>query len=211
MTTTQTASRACSPTARRKRCRLQPWSRCSGRRCERTPDRAAVVGSDCSLTYAELHAQANQLAQSPRRTRRRAPVRHVGVFLDRTCAEIVAILAALKAGAALRPAAHRPSRRRGWSSSSPTPRSACVLTTTELGARAANGRPELSRSTRRPPPISPRPARSRRRGRLAYSSTRRARRVRQGRRGDTSRPRPTTPRSSCAGSRSAGPRCMSAS
>ncbi|MEM9265475.1 MAG: amino acid adenylation domain-containing protein [Cyanobacteria bacterium P01_F01_bin.13] len=69
---------------------------------EFAPDQSAVVFKEKTLTYAELEAQANQLAHYL--------IKHgitngktVGLFLERSISMVVAILASLKAGAAYLP------------------------------------------------------------------------------------------------------------
>ena len=68
----------------------------------RTPDAAAVVCEDRSLTYAELDEQANRLARVLLE-RGAAPERFVAVSLPRTERILVALLAVLKSGAAYLP------------------------------------------------------------------------------------------------------------
>ncbi|MEU3622459.1 hypothetical protein BS329_36030 [Amycolatopsis coloradensis] len=69
---------------------------------ERTPAAVAVVTDTVSVTYAELHARANQVAREL--TRRGAgPERVVAVVLDRSVELLVAMLATVKAGAAYLP------------------------------------------------------------------------------------------------------------
>jgi amino acid adenylation domain-containing protein len=67
-----------------------------------TPDRVAVVGASSSLTYAELDAAANRLADHLEQL---GPVRQqpVGLCTERTPSMIVALLAILKAGGAYVP------------------------------------------------------------------------------------------------------------
>ena len=68
----------------------------------RHPTRTAVVFEAQSLTYAELEAQANQLAHALRR-RGAGPERRVGLLLDRSLEMVVGMLGAMKAGAAYVP------------------------------------------------------------------------------------------------------------
>ncbi|HEX4458704.1 MAG TPA: amino acid adenylation domain-containing protein [Polyangia bacterium] len=68
----------------------------------RTPDRVALSHGDEQLTYAELWARANRLAQHLR-TLGIAGEARVGLCLERSPAQIVALLAILKAGGAYVP------------------------------------------------------------------------------------------------------------
>jgi len=70
--------------------------------CARTPQAVAVLGEHGSLTYAQLHALSNQLAQ---RLRRLGVTRGslVGVMLNRGPDMLVALLGILKAGGAYVP------------------------------------------------------------------------------------------------------------
>lgn len=73
---------------------------------ERTPHRVALVTDEGEMTYGELNARANRLAHTLRRDHPAAtgtPVAGdtlVGLYMDRGADQIVAILGALKAGAA---------------------------------------------------------------------------------------------------------------
>ncbi len=68
----------------------------------RTPDAPAVVAEDGELTYGELDARAERLA---RRLRRLGvgPEVAVGLFAERSAAQVIAILGILKAGGAYVP------------------------------------------------------------------------------------------------------------
>lgn len=69
---------------------------------DRTPDGVALACGEEQLTYAELNRRANRLA----RRLRAAGVerdRLVGIFLDRSVEQVVAVLAVLKAGGAFLP------------------------------------------------------------------------------------------------------------
>jgi amino acid adenylation domain-containing protein len=67
-----------------------------------TPEAAALVFEDRSLTYSELNARANQLARYLRRQGVGAETR-VGLCLERSLEMVVGLLAILKAGAAYLP------------------------------------------------------------------------------------------------------------
>jgi len=69
---------------------------------KKTPDNAAVVFEDQSLTYGELNARANQLAHYLKK-RGVGPESLVGIFLDRSADMVVALLGILKAGGAYLP------------------------------------------------------------------------------------------------------------
>ncbi|HEY8209175.1 MAG TPA: amino acid adenylation domain-containing protein [Myxococcaceae bacterium] len=73
-----------------------------GRQAERTPDAVAVAGGGETLTYAELDRRAGALA---RRLRGAGvgPETRVGLFLERSPAAVVAMLATWKAGGAYVP------------------------------------------------------------------------------------------------------------
>ncbi|MFH0518037.1 amino acid adenylation domain-containing protein [Streptomyces sp. M41] len=70
--------------------------------CRRTPRATAVVAADATLTYAELHARASAVA-AHLRARPEGPGRIVAVTLDKSAAQIVAVLGILMAGAAYLP------------------------------------------------------------------------------------------------------------
>jgi amino acid adenylation domain-containing protein len=70
--------------------------------CKRTPDAIAVQFEGDSLTFAELHTRANQLAQALRR-RGVKPEVLVGVCIERCLDMVIALLAILKAGGAYVP------------------------------------------------------------------------------------------------------------
>ncbi|HET8671999.1 MAG TPA: amino acid adenylation domain-containing protein, partial [Thermoleophilaceae bacterium] len=72
------------------------------RQASDTPERPAVVASGESLTYRELNERANRLAHALR-GRGAGPEKAVGIFLERSIESIVALLGALKAGAAALP------------------------------------------------------------------------------------------------------------
>ena len=72
------------------------------RQAERTPSRTALVSNGVSLTYAELNAQANQLAHHLR-SLGVGPDSRVGLCLERSASLIVGLLAILKAGGAYVP------------------------------------------------------------------------------------------------------------
>src|SRR5439155_17872266 len=67
-----------------------------------TPANIAVTGPDATLTYAELHAEADRLA-GVLAAHGAGPDRLVAVLLPRTSELIVALLAVLKSGAAYLP------------------------------------------------------------------------------------------------------------
>ncbi|MGW2515414.1 non-ribosomal peptide synthetase, partial [Streptomyces scopuliridis] len=66
------------------------------------PDAVAVTGPDASLTYAELNARANRLAELLR-SHGAGPEGHVALALPRTAELVVGVLAVLKSGAAYLP------------------------------------------------------------------------------------------------------------
>jgi non-ribosomal peptide synthetase component F len=64
-----------------------------------TPEATAIVWKNERLSYAELNARANRLAHYLQR-RGVKPETIVGVYVERSCEMLVAILAVLKAGGA---------------------------------------------------------------------------------------------------------------
>ncbi|HEV2764052.1 MAG TPA: amino acid adenylation domain-containing protein, partial [Pyrinomonadaceae bacterium] len=72
------------------------------RQAATTPDAAAVVCGDDSLTYSELNARANRLARHLRTLGVR-PESRVALCLERSVEAVVALLAVLKAGGAYVP------------------------------------------------------------------------------------------------------------
>jgi amino acid adenylation domain-containing protein len=68
----------------------------------RTPDAIAVIHQDRKLTYAELNAQSNQIAHLLMKWGM-GPDRLVGISMERSVEVIIAVLGALKAGAACVP------------------------------------------------------------------------------------------------------------
>jgi amino acid adenylation domain-containing protein len=69
----------------------------------RTPDAVAVVDDAQQLTYAEVNARANRLAQSLRREYGVGPEVRVALCLERSIELVVAVLGVLKAGGAYVP------------------------------------------------------------------------------------------------------------
>ncbi len=69
---------------------------------ERQPDQTAVISEDQRLSYSELNLRANQLAHQLRAYGVRPEVR-VGILLQRSVEQVVAVLAILKAGGAYVP------------------------------------------------------------------------------------------------------------
>lgn len=70
---------------------------------EKTPDHIALVYKNTRLTYFELNARSNQLANHIRQSCQISPDDLILLYLERTEDMIIAILAALKAGAAYVP------------------------------------------------------------------------------------------------------------
>ncbi|MDX1935261.1 MAG: amino acid adenylation domain-containing protein [Capsulimonadales bacterium] len=68
----------------------------------RTPDRTALVFQDRTLTYAEVHARANQLAHYLRK-RGAGPETLIGLCVERSADMVISALGILKAGAAYVP------------------------------------------------------------------------------------------------------------
>ncbi|WJQ79139.1 edeine non-ribosomal peptide synthetase EdeL [Brevibacillus brevis] len=67
------------------------------RQAEKTPDRVAVVEADRERTYAELHAEANQLARILKDAGV-VPSQLVGILADRSSRMVAGVLAILQAG-----------------------------------------------------------------------------------------------------------------
>ncbi|HEX6042686.1 non-ribosomal peptide synthetase [Longimicrobium sp.] len=81
---------------------------------DRAPDRVALAFRDQSLTYGELDARANRLAQRLRRMGV-GPERRVGLLVERSAEMVIAALAVLKAGGAYVPLdASFPAPRLAW-------------------------------------------------------------------------------------------------
>ncbi|MDB1089561.1 amino acid adenylation domain-containing protein [Streptomyces sp. ACA25] len=95
-----------------------------------TPDVTAVESEDRTLSYAELNTEANRLAHHLL-SRGIGPEHTVALVLPRSAELIVALLAALKAGAAYLPVdAEYPADRIGYLLDDARP--SCVLTTSAL-------------------------------------------------------------------------------
>lgn len=73
-----------------------------GQQARRTPDLIALVSEGERLSYRELDRRADQLARELR-GHGIAPDARIGLFMDRSCAMLVALLGILKAGAAYVP------------------------------------------------------------------------------------------------------------
>src|SRR5438105_13373574 len=71
--------------------------------CDRTPEALALVAGSEQLTYAELDARANQLAHYLMGNQGIRPGGRIGILLARSTDTYVALLAALKCGAAFVP------------------------------------------------------------------------------------------------------------
>ncbi|NES65951.1 MAG: AMP-binding protein, partial [Okeania sp. SIO2D1] len=69
---------------------------------EKTPDGIAVIFEEKKLTYSELNAKANQLAQYLQKLGAK-PETHLGICVERSLEMVVGILGILKAGAAYVP------------------------------------------------------------------------------------------------------------
>jgi amino acid adenylation domain-containing protein len=81
---------------------------------DRTPDAVALMFGEQALSYAQLDARANQMAQRLRAMGVQAET-PVAICLDRSIELIVAVLAVLKAGGAYAPLdPSQPSERLGW-------------------------------------------------------------------------------------------------
>ncbi|MET0264269.1 MAG: amino acid adenylation domain-containing protein, partial [Duganella sp.] len=103
----------------------------------RTPDAVAVVADGQPLTYASLNAQANRLARHLR-TLGAGPDALVGVCLERSAELVIAILAALKSGAAYAPFDPAyPAERLAYMAADARP--VVLLTHSALGARIGPG------------------------------------------------------------------------
>ncbi|HEX3444412.1 MAG TPA: amino acid adenylation domain-containing protein, partial [Chthoniobacterales bacterium] len=88
----------------------------------RTPDAVAVVHEERQLSYAELNAQANQLAQYLRELGVR-PDDRVAICVERSLAMVVGLLAVLKAGGAYVPLdPSYPAKRLSYMLSDSTPK-----------------------------------------------------------------------------------------
>jgi hypothetical protein len=105
----------------------------------RTPDAIAVADGDTGLSYAELNGRANRLAQVLARYGA-GPESVVAVLMDRSAGLIIAVLGALKAGAAYLPLdPGYPVERIAFMLADADP--ACVITASAL----AGGLPVLDR------------------------------------------------------------------
>ena len=106
-----------------------------GEQAARTPDRAAVVGDQDRLSYAELDAASSRVARLLLK-RGAGPDRLVGLMLDRSVQLIVAVLAIIKAGAAYLPVdPGYPAARIGFMLADAGP--VCLVTSTGLASRLA--------------------------------------------------------------------------
>ncbi|MDH0865612.1 non-ribosomal peptide synthetase [Mitsuaria sp. GD03876] len=103
---------------------------------ERTPQAIAVSAEDGTLTYAELQARSNRLAQALA-ARGAGPDQLVGVCMERSADLVVALLGVLKAGAAYVPLdPDLPPARLGWILRDARP--ALVLTQQAIASRLAD-------------------------------------------------------------------------
>ena len=126
-----------------------------GRQVAATPDAVAVTFRDGRLTYAELNARACRLA-ALLRARGVGPEVRVGLCLERSIDQVVAVLAVLKAGGAFVPLdpAHPPARIRFMLDDSAA---ALLLTHRDVLARLGDpGRPALRLD--HPPDLAAEPA-----------------------------------------------------
>ncbi|MGW0771988.1 amino acid adenylation domain-containing protein, partial [Streptomyces sp. NPDC002676] len=95
----------------------------------RTPDAAAVIHDDVTVSYAELNARANRLARLLVE-RGAGPERIVALALPRSVEQVVAVYAVVKAGAAYLPVdPEYPADRIAYMLDDARP--VCVLTTTD--------------------------------------------------------------------------------
>ena len=106
----------------------------------RTPGAPAVLCGDVTLSYAELGGRANRLARYLV-SLGAGPGRLVAVAMPRTADMVVAVLAALKSGAAYVPVEHLvyPADRVAFMLADTCP--VAVLSTAEVGAALPGGAP----------------------------------------------------------------------
>ncbi len=105
----------------------------------RTPDAVAVVQASCMLTYAQLNAQANQLARYLKQQGVVADDR-VAIYVDRGIEMVLGLLAVLKAGAAYVPLDPTyPSDRLAYTLSDSEPRVLLTQSGMEQDAREVLG------------------------------------------------------------------------
>jgi amino acid adenylation domain-containing protein len=81
---------------------VDPFPRMFEEQARRTPDAVAVLDGQSSLTYRELDEAANALAHHLRELGA-GPGERIGLYLERSCAVVVALVAAQKARAAYVP------------------------------------------------------------------------------------------------------------